>query len=590
MDFKAYASKIIHWFGRRTDNTKIYILSILVGIIAAIAAIILKLSVHYTQTILQNAFPEQDFNYLYLAFPIIGITLTVLYVKLIIKDDLSHGVSKVLYAIARDNGKLKMHHTYSSMVSSTLTVGFGGSVGLEAPITLTGSAIGSRLGIFFNLSTKQITTLVACGATAAVAAIFNAPIAGVIFAIEVLMLDLTISSAFPLLLSAVTATSLSYICLGHSIMFASINVTQFEMHNMPFYAILGILTGVYSLYFMRTSAFIESQFKKIKKTWAKILSGGILLSILIFLFPSFYGEGYNTLTDVMLGDFNKIFINSPFYNWQFNPWLMLLFIFMLLTFKTFATALTNGAGGIGGVFAPSLFIGGMAGCFTALAVNTLFGYDLPIINFTLAGMAGVMGSVMKAPLTAIFLIAEISGGYQLIIPLMLTTLCSYAVFYPFEKQSVYTKSLAEAGNLITHHKDKHALSKLSVSELIENNFLTISPDATLRDLLPVIENSVRNIFPVVDTNGKFYGIIILDDIRHVIFHAEKYDTPVLDYAFMPDISVHKGEKMSQVVEKFKSSGLYNMVVLDENNTYYGFISRANVFSSYREIVQEISED
>lgn len=590
MDIKHKLKKILHWFTGRTDNTKIYVLSIIVGIIAAIAAIVLKLSVHYTETILQNAFPEQEFNYLYLAFPIIGITLTVLYIKFFIKDDLSHGVSKVLYAIAKDNGRLKMHHTYSSIVSSTLTVGFGGSVGLEAPITLTGSAIGSRLGIFFHLNTKQTTTLVACGATAAVAAIFNAPIAGVVFAIEVLMLDLTISSAFPLLISAVTATSMSYICLGRSIMFNSITLFSFEMQNMPFYALLGIITGLYSLYFMRVSAAIESQFKKIKEQWVKILIGGILLSVLIFLFPSLYGEGYESLNNIMTGHVNRLFTHSPFYNWQFNPWLMLLFVFMVLTFKTFATALTNSAGGIGGVFAPSLFIGGMAGCFTSLAVNVIFGYNLPIINFTLAGMAGVMGSVMRAPLTAIFLIAELSGGYQLFVPLMLTTLCSYAIFYPFEKQSVYTKALAAEGNLITHHKDKHALSMLSVSELIEDNFLTIHPQATLKDLLPVIEESVRNIFPVVDENGKFYGIIILDDIRHLIFHEEKYTTPVTELSFMPDISVYKEENMTKVVEKFKSSGLYNMVVLDNNGKYYGFISRANVFSTYREIVQEISED
>lgn len=593
MDFKEKLHKLTLLFTNISDNRKILILSIVVSIVASLAAIILKTSVHFTQQLLQNAFPEQEFNYLYLAFPIIGITLTVLFIVFFVKDDLSHGVSKVLYAIARNKGRLKLHHTYSSIVSSTLTVGFGGSVGLEAPITLTGSAIGSQLGTFFQLNTKNIIILTACGATAAVAAIFNAPIAGVLFAIEVLMLDLTISSALPLLISAVTAMSMSYILLGRSIMFSSVSniIPTFEMSNMPFYALLGIATGFYSVYFMRILAFTERSFKKIKKIPLRIITGGIALSVLIFLFPSFYGEGYDTLNDIMMGDIRKIFNNSPFYAWQYREGLLLLFLVFILLFKTFATAFTTGAGGIGGVFAPSLFLGGIAGCLVATSINTFFGCNLPVLSFTLAGMAGIMGSVMKAPLTAIFLIAEISGGYHLFVPLMLTTLCSYVVFYNFEKYSVYTKSLAQSGDLITHHKDKHALSRLKVSSLIENNFSTITPNATLRDLLPIIENSVRNIFPLVDDNGKFHGIIILDDVRHLIFHPEKYDnTYIKDLAFMPKATVKINEDMTNIVEKFKTTGLYNMVVLDANNNYYGFISRANVFSSYREIVESISED
>ncbi len=591
MDIKKSLHKLSHLFLNLSDQRKVLFLSVFVSIISALAAIGLKTSVHYTEQLLQTAFPEQQFNYLYLAFPIIGITLTVLFVKFVVKDDLSHGVSKVLYAIAKNDGKLKVHHTYSSVVSSTLTVGFGGSVGLEAPITLTGSAIGSQLGKLFHLNAKSTITLVACGATAAVAAIFNAPIAGVVFAIEVLMLDLTISTAFPLLISAITAMSMSYIILGRSIMFSFIqSIPNFEMHNLPFYALLGFLTGLYSLYFMRMSGKIESSFKKIQRPWIKIILGGISLSILIFLFPSLYGEGYEALGNIMQNKINYIFINSPFYNWQFNDGLMILFLFLMLMVKTFATSLTNGAGGVGGVFAPSLFMGGITGCLVAETINILFDCNLPIMNFTLAGMAGVMGSVMKAPLTSIFLIAEISGGYQLFIPLILTTLCSYLAFSPFEKQSIYTKSLAASGDLITHHKDKHALSKLHVTDLIENNFSCIKPDATLRDLLPVIENSTRNIFPLVDDDGKFYGIIFMDDVRHLMFHEEKYDnTYIKDLAFMPE-SVQIDEDMKQVVERFKINGLYNMVVLDKDNKYYGFISRANTFSSYRNIVESISED
>jgi CIC family chloride channel protein len=591
MECRKFIDKIINCFSGFSNRNKIFILSIFVGIISGLAAIVLKSAVHFTQSMLQNAFPEDTFNYLYLAFPVIGITLTVLYVKFFVKDDLSHGVSKILYAIARENGKLKAHHTYSSIVSSTLTVSFGGSVGLEAPITLTGSAIGSQLGGLFHLNNKSIITLVACGSTAAIAAIFNAPVAGVVFAIEVLMLDLTTASLVPLLISAVTATSTSYIILGRGIMFNSTHLPNFEMDKLPFYILLGIFTGLYAIYFMRMSAMIEHFFAKIKKTYLRITLGVTLLSVLIFFFPSFYGEGYNSIIDILQNNIHALFINSPFYLFQYSEWLVLVFLFLLLMLKTFATAFTTGAGGIGGVFAPSLFLGSIAGCFIATLLNTLFDLEISVLNFTLAGMAGIMGSVMKAPLTAVFLIAEISGGYQLIVPLILTVIVSYAVIYPFEQFSVYTKSLAKEGNLITHHKDKQALSKLDVKDLIEDNFTTLSPDAMLRDLVQVIAYSTRNIFPLVDENRKFYGIIILDDVRQIIFDPDKYDTVMAkDLSFMPDISIYPRELIADVAVKFKESDLYNMVVLDNDNTYYGFVSRANLFSRYREIVEEISED
>ncbi len=583
--------KLVDGFSKFSNRNRVFILSIFVGIIAALAAIVLKSAVHFTQSILQNAFPEDTYNYLYLAFPIIGISLTVLYIKLFVKDDLSHGVSKILYAIARKNGKLKAHHMYSSIISSTLTVGFGGSVGLEAPITLTGSAIGSQLGSLFKLSNKSVITLVACGSTAAVAAIFNAPVAGVVFAIEVLMLDLTTASLVPLLISAVTATSTSYLILGRGIMFNSTHVLNFEMDKLPFYIILGIFTGLYSIYFMRVSGKIENFFSKIKKTYLRILIGGVSLSILIFFFPSFYGEGYGSIIAIMQDNIHKLFINSPFYFFQYNEWLLLAFLFMLLMLKTFATAFTTGAGGIGGVFAPSLFLGSIAGCFLAILLNTVFDLEVSVLNFTLAGMAGIMGSVMKAPLTAVFLIAEISGGYQLIVPLILTVIVSNAVIHPFEQFSVYTKSLAKEGNLITHHKDKHALSKLDVKDLIEDNFATLSPNATLRDLVNTIAHSTRNIFPLVDEDRKFYGIVFLDDVREIIFEPEKYDTVMVkDLSFFPQVSIDPHELIADVAVKFKESGLYNMVVLDKENRYYGFVSRANLFSKYRDIIEEISED
>ncbi|MCL2131441.1 MAG: chloride channel protein, partial [Lentimicrobiaceae bacterium] len=431
----------------------------------------------------------------------------------------------------------------------------------------------------------------ACGSTAAVAAIFNAPIAGVVFAIEVLMLDLTISSLMPLLVSAVTGTSISYIILGRSLMFSHITIPNFEMGNLPIYLILGVFTGLYAVYFMRTSRWIERRMAKIKTKFLRLLIGGILLSVLIFFFPSFYGEGYDAIDAILQKNMHKLFINSPFYWCQYQEYFLLLFLFLLLMLKTLATAFTTGAGGIGGVFAPSLFLGGIAGCLVATACNTLFDWELSVLSFTLAGMVGVMGSIMKAPLTAVFLIAEISGGYQLFLPLIITVVGSYAVFYPFEKYSVYTKSLAEKGYLITHHKDKHALSKLNVNNLIENNFVTLPPDATLRNLVDAIANSTRNIFPIVDKEKNFYGIIVLDDVRKIIFEPEQYDKiSAKDLSFLPDISIHPDELVVDVAEKFKKTDKYNMLVLDENNKYHGFISRANLFSNYREIVEEISED
>ncbi len=591
MRIKKYFDILANGFASLSNRNKVFILSIFVSIIAGLAAVILKNTVHFTQEILQSAFPEKSYNFLYLAFPMIGISLTVLYVKFFVKDDLSHGVSKILYAIAKKDGKLKSHNMYSSIISSTLTVGFGGSVGLEAPITLTGSAIGSQLGSLFKLNDKSVITLVACGSTAAVAAIFNAPIAGVIFAIEVLMLDLTTASLVPLLVSAVTATSMSYLILGRSIMFYSVEPINFEMGKLPFYIILGAFTGLYSIYFMRISEKVENFFKRIKKSYLRILIGGTLLGILIFFFPSFYGEGYESIIAMMHDNINKLFINSPFYIFQYNSWLLLLFLFLLLMLKTFATSFTTGSGGIGGVFAPSLFLGAIAGCFLAILLNTLFGWEVSILNFTLAGMAGIMGSVMKAPLTAVFLIAEISGGYQLMLPLIITVIISNAVMYPFEKFSVYTKSLAKEGNLITHHKDKHALSKMDMEGLIENNFKTLSPDSTLRDLVDTIAHSTRNIFPLVDKNRKFHGIIVLDDVREIIFQPEKYDiVKVKDLSFVPKLFIDPFENIADVAIKFKESGLYNMLVLDKYNIYYGFVSRANFFSKYREIVEEISED
>ncbi|MBO4282847.1 MAG: chloride channel protein [Bacteroidales bacterium] len=566
-------------------------LSIVVGVVSSSAAIILKNSVFYTHRLLQNAFPNTEFNLLYLAFPIIGITLTVLFIRYFVKDDLSHGVTKILYAISRNNGKIKRHHTYSSLITSTMTVGFGGSVGLEAPIALTGSAIGSQLGSLFRLSPKSLILLTACGTSSAVAAIFNAPIAGMLFAIEILMLDMTTAALLPLLVSVVTATSFSYLFLGKDVMFNEIpSDLDYAMQNLIWYIILGILTGFISVYFIRSNEWVSKRFQKIKKPAFKILLGGSILSLLIFVFPTFFGEGYDMLANIMNGKGEVVFNNSPLYKLQFSDITLLLFLIALLLLKPFATAFTNAAGGIGGVFAPSLFVGGITGYILITFCNTFLGLNLSVINFTLAGMAGVMGSIMNAPLMAIFLIAEISGGYQLLIPLILCAVSSYILFYSFEKYSVYTKPLAQQGDLITHDKNKQALNQLKVSDFIENDFQCVLPDATLLDLTKVIEKSKRNIFPMVDKAGIFYGLVILDDVRQLIFHPENLNHPVDEYAFVPKESIHPEESMFSVVRKFETSGNYNIPVIDESGKYHGFISRANVYTKYREYIEEISED
>ena len=574
-----------------SEQNIVLVLSLMVGVVSSLAAVILKNAVFYTHRLLQDAIPKTEFNYLYLAFPIIGITLTVLFIRFFVKDDLSHGVTKILYAIGRNHGKIKRHHTYSSLVSSTLTVGFGGSVGLEAPIALTGSAIGSQLGSVFHLNQKSLILLTACGTSAAVAAIFNAPIAGMLFAIEILMLDMTASSLLPLLVSVVTATSFSYLFLGKDIMFNEIpSDLDYAMKNLVWYVILGLLTGLMSVYFVRTNDWVSRSFKRVRKPVFKILIGGTILSLLIFVFPTFFGEGYDMLASIMNGKGEVVFNNSPLYMLQFSDITLLLFLLALLLLKPFATAFTNAAGGIGGVFAPSLFVGGVTGFILITFCNRFLGLDLSVINFTLAGMAGVMGSIMKAPLMAIFLIAEISGGYQLLIPLILCTVSSYILFYSFEKYSVYTKPLAQQGDLITHDKNKQALTQLKVTDFIANDFVCIHPNATLYDLTKVIEQSKRNIFPMVDEKGIFYGLVILDDVRHLIFHPENYDKQVDEYAFVPKESVLPEESMFSVVRKFETSGNYNIPVIDESGKYHGFISRANVYTKYREYIEEISED
>jgi CIC family chloride channel protein len=476
------------------------------------------------------------------------------------------------------------------MIGSSLTIGFGGSVGLEAPIVLTGSAIGSNLARLFRLNYKTMILMIGCGSAGAIAGIFKAPVAGIVFAIEVLMLDLTMVTLIPLLIAAVTAATVSFFLLGNEVLFSYDVSMPFLLNDIPFYILLGLIAGFISLYFTRAVMRIERYYQQIKNPWFRIVLGGAILGLLIFTFPSLFGEGYEALEDVLQGNGENIINQSIFSSFIENQWLFLLLLLLILFFKVIATSTTTGIGGVGGIFAPALFMGGITGFFTARMVNTVSSLNISESNFSLVGMAGIMAGVMHAPLTAVFLIAEITGGYALLPPLLITSTISYLTIIYFEPHSVYTKRLALRGELMTHNKDKAVLSMMKARKLIETNFIKIHPEASLGALTGIISKSSRNLFPVVDEQGIFEGIITLDNIREIIFKPELYETTLArDLMFNPGIAVDPDESMEEVAQKFQKSGKFNLVVL-EKGRYLGFISRAQVFSSYRSLLKEFSDD
>ena len=566
-------------------------LSVLIGILGALAAIIIKNLVYWTTKVLSSAFPVETVNYLYLIFPPIGIILALIFVRRVVKDNIGHGVSIVLKSICKSDGKLRFHNVYSSMVSSAITVGFGGSVGLEAPMVLTGSAIGSNMARFFHLSPKQTTLLLACGSTAAMAAIFKAPIAAIVFTFEVLMLDLTGSAILPLLISAATGTVMSMFFLGRNVMFSIGSTQEFWISNIPFYIILGLLAGLLSAYFLRLSRWIEKQMRRIRFTYVRAIIGGLLLSGLIFVFPVFYGEGYDSINLLIHGNYDALFTNSILFGSSSHEGMLFLFLIGVILLKVFATSFTTAAGGIGGVFAPTLFIGAYTGFFVAAAANHFLGANLPYVNFILAGMAGIMTGVMQAPMTAMFLIAELSGGYTLLIPLMITAACSYLSVYPFEKYSVYTRPLAEKGNLKTHNKNKFALRKLQWDQFIDTDIKTVPAHSTLRTYVDIIAKSKRNLFVVINEQNVFQGLLVMDDHREVIFNQELYDlVRVEDLMIEPEEFIYEDDTGAVVLEKFKNTGNFNMPIITHDRQYLGFLSRAKFLTKYQAFVAEESED
>lgn len=587
---KKFSNWLIETLSRLGSKRIILVLSLVVGLLSGLAAVLLKSTVHYTRNAIQTIMEQGTLGFLYLALPSVGILLTVLYVKYFVKDNIGHGISKVLYAISRQGSKLKRHNTYTSIVSSTITIGFGGSVGSEAPIVLTGAAIGSNIGQVFKLDYKTITLLLGCGVAGAVAAIFKAPMAGLVFTLEVLMLDLTLGSIVPLLISAITATTLSYLLVGKDVTFAFEMLDSFSLDKIHFYILLGIFCGLISLYFSRTTMRVEARFAKIQSPVKRIAIGGLALGMLIFLFPPLYGEGFETLQSLINGNATSILDNSILYGFRDNVWIIIASLGLLLIFKVYAMAATTGAGGIGGIFAPTLFMGGVAGFFLSKLLNSTLGANLNESNFTLIGMAGMMAGVMHAPLTAIFLIAELTGGYGLIIPLMITSTIAFLTNRYFDPHTIYTKRLAMQGDLITHHKDKAVLTLLALEEVIENDFITLDPQNTLADLVEAISKSQRNIFPVVNQENKFLGLVHLDDVRKIMFQRDQYNQiRVQDLMSVPLEKIVIDEPMERVMEKFEATGAWNLPVIDQGK-YVGFVSKSKIFSAYRDVLVQFSNE
>jgi len=558
------------------------IISGVIGIVAGLAAVSLKESVHFIQKYLTINFKENIENYLYLSYPLIGILLTVLLSKYILKEKLGHGITDILYSISKKSSVVKKTKTFSRMLTSALTVGFGGSVGLEAPIVVTGSAIGSNIGRLVHLNYKQRTLLIGCGSAGAISAIFNSPIAGVIFSIEVILSEITINSFIPLLIASVCGALVSLTLLGDDVLFSFTLTDGFQAADTPFYIFLGIFTGLVSLYFTKVTNKVESVIHNVKGDVSRALLGGVALGLLIFILPPLYGEGYDTIKLLLDGEQQKLLNNSLFFEEIDSVIFFIAFTAVVILIKPAATALTIGSGGSGGIFAPSLFIGGITGFLFAYLINqTGITSPLSTSNFTLVGMSGVLSGVLHAPLTGIFLIAEITSGYTLFVPLMLVSAISYSTISYFEKYSIYTKPLIEKGDLIYHDKDRQVLSLIDLKKIIERDLLTIKPDANLGELINLVRHSKRNIFPVVNDETELVGIITLDDIRVIMFDSESRKNIIVETLMhKPPAFVSSLENMESVMIKFEKTGAWNLPVIDDGH-YIGFVSKSRIFNAYR---------
>lgn len=573
------------------EKTFVLFVAFLVGLFGGLAALLLKTLIHFISGGLTSQVDISAGNYVYILFPSIGVVIAALYVRYVVKDDISHGVTRVLYAISQNKSRLKRHNIYTSLVASSITIGFGGSVGAEGPIVYTGAAIGSNIGRLFRMSSRSLMILVGCGAAAGIAGIFKAPIAGMLFTLEVLMLDLTAVSVMPLLIASITSATIAYIYTGYDFEFFFVQSEEFYMSKIPFVIVLGVFCGLVSLYFTKVMNMMENFFGRFKNRWYKTAVGCVILSTLVFIFPPLYGEGYGSILGLLGGDPSTIVNGSIFYGDRNSVWFIILFIILIIATKAFATSSTNGAGGVGGTFAPSLYVGCMAGFVFAYSAN-LMGFDtaLSTKNFALIGMAGVMSGVMHAPLMAIFLTAELTGGYDLFLPLLIVSTISYGTIKIFEPYSIYTMRLAKRGELLTHQKDKAVLTLLKIDNVIERDFLTVRPEMSLKDMVDTIAKSNRNLFPVVNNSGELLGIVLLDDIRNIMFRPDLYrKMRVSDFMVIPAAKIEVGMSMDKVMKIFDDTAAWNLPVV-ENGLYVGFVSKSKIFNSYRRVLRHYCED
>ncbi len=595
MKTRFFAAKVLkplrHFFQRLPERNVMMVLSLFVGVACGLAAVILKLSIEFIHEHLIALSDRGAYNLLNLIYPGIGMLLAMLFVRYVVKDNIGHGVTKVLQAVSKNESKIKSHNMWTSMVASSVTIGFGGSVGAEAPIVYTGAAIGSNVARYMGLSYKNMTILLGCGAAGAVAGIFKAPLAGVLFTLEILLFNISMSSILPLLLSTISATVVSYVFLGDSLPFEC-TLSPFSMQNIPFYLILGLSCAAFSVYFTRMTLWLEDRIKGIRRPFVRWGLSALCLGLLIFLFPPLYGEGYEHLHSLLNGTMINLEGQTILAFFMRSAWSVPIFFLLILLLKVFSMSFTNAGGGVGGTFGPTLFIGAIAGFVVSRTINLIGGAPVvPEQNFVLVGMAGLMAGVMQAPMTAIFLIAEISGGYDLLIPLILTATVSYGVTRIVEPYSIYTKRIAKKGELLTHDSDQAVLTLLKTGDLVEEDFGTVKIDASLRELVQVVSKSNRNIFPVVDSRNHFQGFVSLEDIRKDMFKTELYDTQhVYNYMKSAPAYVYVDEKMDSVMKKFETTGAWNLPVVEQDRTYVGFVSKSKIFSSYREQLKQVSHD
>ncbi len=585
--------KFIAWREQHiSDKSFTIFLSLIIGIFSATATCLLHWLIHVIQGLLMFHLTHTSINWMYLVYPIIGISLTILFVRYVVKDNISHGITRVLYAISTNNSRLKAHNTWTSIVAAGVTIGFGGSVGPEAPVVLAGSAIGSNLGRLFHMDKKLLMVLVGCGASAAIAGVFKAPIAGLMFTLEILMIDLSMASIMPILIASVSATCFTYILIGDINLFTFIQVQEWTVDKVPANVLLGVFMGFVSLYFMRSMSFCEKVFTRLRSVKKKLIVGGVTLSALIFLLPSLYGDGYSAVNILLSGaseaDWQSLMKGSVLH----GHWTLIAYVALVLVFKSIATACTNGAGGCGGTFAPSLIVGGFAGFFFAHIWNVYhIGIALSEPNFTMLGMAGALAGVMHAPLTGIFLIAELTGGYEMFLPLMIVCAVSVMTISIFERHSIYAVRLAREGRLLTHNTDQSVLTLMNLENVVERDYVAISPDMTLGHLVGLLANAQMGYFPVVGTDGALLGEVDMSKTRHIIFRTELYGKFTVAQIMTPvRVTVGHNDPMEDVMKKFDESNVEYIPVVDVNNILLGCISRTRVYSLYRKMVADYSTE